>query len=309
MENTYCVYKHTAPNGKVYIGQTKQNPAYRFQGGKGYRECPYFYCAIKKYGWENIEHEILVTGLSASEASELERATIKEYMANDPRYGYNLTDGGFAESKQTEIAREHHSRASKEMWQDEDYRRRASERMTGENNPMYGVKMSEESRKKMSEAAKKRPHPPLSEESKKKLSAIRKQQGNFRTGVKLSEETKRKISESNKGKVVVITEETKRKISEANRGRPKSEETKRKISEAHLKARYKWTKPVLQISLDDGAVIARYDSAIEAANAVSASSSTLICQCCKGAKTKAYGYGWQYAISNINSSETVKTQT
>ena len=36
MENTYCVYIHTAPNGKMYIGQTSQKPEARWNNGRGY---------------------------------------------------------------------------------------------------------------------------------------------------------------------------------------------------------------------------------------------------------------------------------
>lgn len=296
MENNYCVYKHTTPNGKVYIGQTKQKPNARFQNGKGYKECPFFYQAIKKYGWENISHEILFDGLNATQASEIEKEQIKKFNSNCEKYGYNLTDGGGAEFHLTEIGKEHRSAASKRMWENEEYRRKKVESMTGSNNHMYGVKMSEESREKMSSAAKRRKRVPMSPEAKAKLSAIRKTQGNFRTGAVLSEETKRKISESNKGKIVFISEETKKKISAAIKGRKKSNETIEKMRIAQQASKYKRSKPVIQLPLDGDAPIAKYKSIIDAANAVNASSSTLICRCCKGKLKKAYGYRWQYAI-------------
>ena len=44
--NNYCVYKHTSPSGKVYIGQTSINPLDRWQNGKGYKKQA-FYNAIK----------------------------------------------------------------------------------------------------------------------------------------------------------------------------------------------------------------------------------------------------------------------
>ena len=64
----------------------------------------------------------------------------------------------------------------------------------------------------------------MSEESKKKLSEAKK-------GKHHSEEHKKKISESQKGKK--RSEETKKKISEARKGKKRSEETKKKISGAH----------------------------------------------------------------------------
>lgn len=45
--NKYCVYKHTLPNEKIYIGITSQNPIYRWDNGKGYKG-QFFYNAIKK---------------------------------------------------------------------------------------------------------------------------------------------------------------------------------------------------------------------------------------------------------------------
>jgi hypothetical protein len=98
-----------------------------------------------------------------------------------------------------------------------------------------GLVHNEESKRKMSEAAKGRNHldktkrkisetkkgrsiPPFSEEHKRKISEAKKN---------MSEETKRKMSEAHKN----MSEETKRKISEARKGKPLSEETKRKMSE------------------------------------------------------------------------------
>ena len=63
--------------------------------------------------------------------------------------------------------------------------------------------MSEEVKKKLSEAHKGKPSwnkgKTLSEETKKKLSESRKGEKNPRYGVKVSEETKKKLSEAHKG--------------------------------------------------------------------------------------------------------------
>lgn len=37
----YCVYKHTSPSGKVYIGITVQNPLYRWNKGNGKKKSAY----------------------------------------------------------------------------------------------------------------------------------------------------------------------------------------------------------------------------------------------------------------------------
>lgn len=90
----YCVYMHTAPNGKVYIGKTKRKPSYRWNGGKGYIHNKHFYNAILKYGWNNIKHEILEEGLTEEEAYQSEIDYIAMYNSSDKRYGYNITKGG-----------------------------------------------------------------------------------------------------------------------------------------------------------------------------------------------------------------------
>ena len=69
----WCVYVHTTPSHKVYVGITSQNPIKRWNNGLGYNRQIYFYRAILKYGWDNIKHEIIVSGISGEEAKYLER--------------------------------------------------------------------------------------------------------------------------------------------------------------------------------------------------------------------------------------------
>ena len=90
----YCVYMHTAPNGKVYIGITGKNPLYRWQRGHGYRNNTYFTNAIVKYGWDNFKHEILFDGLSKEEAGKIESELILKHKSNNPEFGYNILAGG-----------------------------------------------------------------------------------------------------------------------------------------------------------------------------------------------------------------------
>lgn len=93
-ENGYVVYKHTNKiNGKVYIGITRTNVELRWRSdGSGYRKCPKFYNAIKKYGWDNFSHEILFTGLSKEEACTLEIALISKHTREG--ISYNISGGG-----------------------------------------------------------------------------------------------------------------------------------------------------------------------------------------------------------------------
>lgn len=91
----YCIYKHTFPNGKVYIGQTCQIPEKRWDKGRKYKTQIYLWRAIQKYGWENIKHDILEENLSQQKANELEDYYIVElYKSNNKKYGYNLDRGG-----------------------------------------------------------------------------------------------------------------------------------------------------------------------------------------------------------------------
>lgn len=89
------VYIHTViENGKKYVGQCNGDPKERW-GSNGYRyKGLYFYTAIIKYGWQNIRHEIVATGLTQEEADKLERELIKQYKTNDKRFGYNVAIGG-----------------------------------------------------------------------------------------------------------------------------------------------------------------------------------------------------------------------
>lgn len=90
----YKVYKHTFPNKKVYIGITSQNPKQRWANGKGYMQNRRMYRNILKYGWENIEHEILFDGLTQEEAFEKEIELITKYNSTDFAKGYNIHTGG-----------------------------------------------------------------------------------------------------------------------------------------------------------------------------------------------------------------------
>lgn len=90
----YKLYKHTTPNGKVYIGITQQNIKKRWQNGNGYISNKYFYKAIQKYGWYNIIHEVIFDDLTKEQAEDLEKEYIKRYKSNIACYGYNIDSGG-----------------------------------------------------------------------------------------------------------------------------------------------------------------------------------------------------------------------
>lgn len=91
-DRTFCIYRHISPSGKVYIGQTCRKTSERWINGYGYRTQTYFYNAIKKYGWKNFTHEILLEGITKSEADYAEKYLIKWYKLHG--ISYNITDGG-----------------------------------------------------------------------------------------------------------------------------------------------------------------------------------------------------------------------
>lgn len=93
-ERLWSVYRHTSPSNKVYIGIAK-DVKHRWRGdGSGYKGSNRIYYAIKKYGWDNFKHDIIATNLTREEACEMEIDLINKYHSTDPKYGYNLREGG-----------------------------------------------------------------------------------------------------------------------------------------------------------------------------------------------------------------------
>lgn len=90
----FTVYMHICPNYKKYIGITCQKPKTRWNHGKGYKGCPRFRCAIKKYKWENIDHVIIAEGLTEKEACDAEIYWIKYWGTTNKKNGYNYSNGG-----------------------------------------------------------------------------------------------------------------------------------------------------------------------------------------------------------------------
>lgn len=89
----YSVYMHIFPNGKKYIGITCVPEKQRWVNGKGYTQSK-MQKAIEQFGWENIEHKILFSGLTQTEASEKEKAMIAQYRTAEENFGYNTSVGG-----------------------------------------------------------------------------------------------------------------------------------------------------------------------------------------------------------------------
>lgn len=95
-EKRWTVYIHISPSNKYYVGITSRNPTDRWgRNGKGYQnKCHHFWNAIQKYGWDNIQHRIILENLTRREAELAERYLIKFFQSSNKKYGYNISKGG-----------------------------------------------------------------------------------------------------------------------------------------------------------------------------------------------------------------------
>lgn len=212
--NNYCVYVHVVPNGKLYIGITGLKLEERWNHGRGYSACPLFRKAIEKYGWDEIQHIVLIENVTQEVAGICERALIEKYRTNEPEYGYNLSGGG--------------ERGNFGYKFTDEQRRRMSETAKGR-------KLSEETKKKIgranSIALKGRT---LSPEMRKKIS---EHNAKPFLGKHHTEEAKRKNALAHMGNQYHLgikhSEETRQKMSEAKRGKPLSEAQKAQLDRLH----------------------------------------------------------------------------
>jgi group I intron endonuclease len=145
-------------NDDFYIGKTIKEIEERFSGHKyNYKKTDtYLYRAMRKYGIDKFEISVL-----ESVDGDLEELNQREkYWIEKLKPTYNMTSGG--DGGDTSLSEKY-----------QKYMLTHSERMTGENNPFYGKKHNEFSKKLISQK---------------------------KTGVRLSEETKEKIRKANFGK-------------------------------------------------------------------------------------------------------------
>jgi hypothetical protein len=178
-ESRFYVYalRVDGEENPFYIGKGQGNRAIHHFTPSSLKKNSHKNNKIKKARLQGkeVKIEYFETGLTNEQACEKEREYIAKYGRWDTEEGgvlANRTDGG---------------------------------------EGTLGIKPTEETRRKMSEAQKKRPQRPWK-------------------GKSLSEEHKRKIGEGVRGNVV--SEETKSKISAANTGMKRSEETKEKMRQA-----------------------------------------------------------------------------
>lgn len=138
---TYIVYEHVFPNRKRYIGITSTDVNSRWKNGNGYRHNSMMTRAIKKYGWSNIEHNVLYTNLTKEDAENTEIGLIRKYKSNDPEFGYNISNGGNSVGSHSERTKRQLSISQKGL-----HRSPATEFKKGRKSPMRGKRVSQEIR-------------------------------------------------------------------------------------------------------------------------------------------------------------------
>lgn len=255
--NNYTVYKHITPNNKIYVGITSRSVYERWNKGYGYIGNQYFYRAIKKYGWENIKHEILFSGLTKEEACKKEIELIEHYQSNKRIYGYNISSGGEGGEAGVQFSEEH--------------RLKISVALKGNKNPS-GKPISEEHRKHLSDCKSGINHPfygkHLSEEHKKHISDSNSKEKAYWYGKKIPESARKKMSEKQMGK------------NNNNYGKHFSLDHKNKLAKAHN---------IKTICVETGIT---YDSMLIASKLTGVCYSS-ISNCCNGKAKTAGGYHWK----------------
>lgn len=256
-DRRYFLYMHTTPSGKRYIGITS-NIVRRWHNGKGYRGT-YFARAIRKYGWENIKHEILLYDLTKEDAIRLEREYIKKYRTTDRSKGYNRSLGGEVPAN--------------DMADQEEYRLRQS---------LNSHRQWEDNRGKICRSS-----PPRNKESK-----YRKKVYQYDTEWNLIA-----VHES-VAECARAIGTTKMPISDACNGKTKTckgfflrFESDKYLSNG--KRGSNCARAVVQMDIDWNE-IATFDSATEAAKAFGRKSPCTILGACNGKQVTAYGYRWRY---------------
>lgn len=224
----YTVYEHISPNGKRYVGITRQSLAQHFgKNGIQYKSSNrHFWNAIQKYGWDNFQHNVIATGLTHEQACEIEmREVSKDKAINN---SYNITDGGDDRTgtKHTDEtkAKISASKIGKKICR--DYSHIPNEVREKISRTLTGYKHGSEMRQKCSTHARNRMwvHKGTDKKFVKKweIDAYLNSGWVLGTGVPTihNEEIRKKIGIKNKGKI--ITPEQRAQISATLKAKPKT---------------------------------------------------------------------------------------
>ena len=187
---TYMVTNNI--NGKVYVGSHSWDgegldPNYYGSGTAITR-------AIRKYGKENFQVEVLYYYATVEECRKDEERILTEYNVKDCIHSYNIKNGAIG-------------------WTSED--------MKGENNHMYGKHHTYKTRQKIARANK----------GLKRSNEFRLKLSRANIGKTLSDETRQKIARANIGKT--LSDKHRKNLSQAMKRKTASKEYRKKLSQAH----------------------------------------------------------------------------
>ena len=189
-------------NGKTYIGQsTQKKETLNKYFGSGYIILE----AIKKYGKENFEKEILCECDNQDQLDRLERLYISLLVPD-----YNIGLGGYGRGSFSDDTKKKMSEQRKGKSHTQEWNNNIGKANNGRKTWIEGKHHSEETKQKLNLKNKGRK---MSEEAINKNRSVH-------LGIKASDETKKKMSD--------------KKIGSGNSmfGKKQSDETKKKISEA-----------------------------------------------------------------------------
>lgn len=279
------IYKTTnLINGKIYIGQDKNNNPNYYGSGKLLKS------AIGKYGKKNFKKEILEVCASVKDLDDREVFWIDKLGSKDLNIGYNISDGGKEGDRQIghDIAKEgiYNYWVRKHGIEVADLKKEEKINKIRKHNTNNGTKLTKKGRyaiwiEKYGEEEALRRH----SEWRVKVSQV--QQRKLQLGWTHTEEARRKISEARKGRK--LTEETKEKLRKpkpAGFGKKLSEKTKGIPTGRASVAR----RAVQQFDLND-TFIRDWESIKQAENTLKIFN---ISSVCKGKQTTAGGYKWKY---------------
>lgn len=164
----FIVYRHCSPSGKSYIGVTSRSVEERFNEHVrlAKRENIYhFHQAINKYGAESFITEILEENVPSTKIVESEKFWIKKF--DSFKNGYNMTEGGQGHTagfKHTEETKKKISESHLGKILTDEHKKNIGlasskqihtvERRLEQSERMKGKKLSNETKKKISETLK-----------------------------------------------------------------------------------------------------------------------------------------------------------
>jgi group I intron endonuclease len=104
------IYRFVFPNGKMYIGQTKQDVEKRWAVHRARASHSWYLAnAIRKYGWDSIKKEVLVE--VPNDCLDEYEMTFIDTFNTFGEGGYNLTPGGDFNPMATQDGRDRHLKA------------------------------------------------------------------------------------------------------------------------------------------------------------------------------------------------------